>query len=235
MTVFKASDQTTVAGARVWAVAPDKMPAVKDRLNKLAGQPQEQADAAAGQTIDIIAEPLGRTDQNGILTHQFNEAGRRMLVAFKAGFLPDARPIAIGRTPGLARLAIQAPARAAVGAKVDVTVVDAATKQGVKDARVWSLTRAQAEALKGQIAAMPGQTAGETANASIERQLNIKGIFLGSTNGAGKLEPQPSFSTAGGYVLVAFKPGSAAALKGIVIVNAQPGAGKPQTSTGPAQ
>ena len=217
MTVFKASDQTKVAGAQVWAVTPDKLPAVKDRLNKLAGQPQEQADVTAGQPIDVIAVPLGRTDQNGILTHQFNEAGRRVLVAFKAGFFPDARPITIGAAAGVARLDIQAPERAAVNEKIDVTVVDAATQQGVKDARVWALTKAQAEALKSQLAPGPSQSANETAVASVESQLNVRGIFLGATNGAGKLEPQPSFPDAGAYVLVAVKAGYRPAIKGILV------------------
>jgi hypothetical protein len=217
MTVFKASDQTTVAGAHVWAVSPDKLRAVTQQLNRLAGQPQEQADAAADQAIDVIAVPLGRTDQNGILTHQFQEAGRRLLVAFKAGFFPDARPIAIGTGAGPARLTIHAPARAAVSEKIDITVVDAVKQQGIKDARVWALTKAQAEALKGRLVAGPGQSANETATASIESQLNVQGTFLGTTNGAGKLEPQPSFANAGAYVLVAIKAGYRPTIKGILV------------------
>lgn len=115
-------------------------------------------------------------------------------------------------------LGIDAPKRAEVGEKIDITVFERGTQDGVKDARVWALTRENAEAIKAEIASIKQSGDRAALESAVENALNVRGVFLGTTNGAGKVEPKPAIDKAGGYLLVAFKRGYFPGFKPIVIV-----------------
>jgi len=233
MTVFRAWNQEPVADARVWAVTSDKVPVIKDEMTKLKGKTPEEAGPAVEQALDLDAIPLGSTDSSGKIRHTFADAGRYLLVAFKAGFLPDFRQIVIAAKSSPPRLAIQGPNRAGVGEPFSVRLVRAGTQDGVKDAAVWALTREKAQTLKTQIANIKPDTDPATLQSQVESTLNAAGaIFLGSTNGDGKPDPRPSLPTAGGYLLVTLKPGFRPGLKVILITNIAPQQGSTQGNQG---
>lgn len=222
MTVFRASDQTAVAGAGVWSVAGDNITVLKDEISNLKGEPADELQAAALQALDAHATFLGYTDQSGKIFHAFNDNGRYLLATFKSGFLPGFRPIAIGRVI-LPSLTIEAPKTTVVDDKVDVTVVQKGTEEGVKDVDIWAMTPAQARALKAQISILRQSDNSTLISSTIENAIRSEGSsFLGTTNGAGKLEPQPAFPVAGGYLLVALGQGYRPALKGIFISKPAP-------------
>lgn len=215
MTVFKASDQTPMAGAEVWAVAGANITILKDALAKLKGEPADQLQAAAQQALNTRANLLGRTDASGSLLHAFNQSGRYLLVALEPGFLPGFRPIGIGRA-ALPTLVIEAPNRAAVSQKLDLTVLQQGTQEGLGDVNVWILSRAQAQALKTSISDLR-QSGNTTAILTTIEKTATAGVLLGTTNGAGKIDPQPSIQIAGGYLLIGLKHGYRPGLKAIMI------------------
>ncbi|MBI4187524.1 MAG: hypothetical protein HY530_08500 [Chloroflexi bacterium] len=214
MTVFRSWDQETVEGATVWAIAPDRVEALKEAAARLrkdnrpaAEEPDYDALLSAHGTV------IGQTDGSGKVGYSFENEGRYMLVAVKEGYLPDFRPIAIGVKP--AALAIDAPGRAEVGEQVTITVFQRGTEDAVKDAGVWAVTRDNVESLRAEIAARKQSGDREALQAATEEALSIHGIFLGTSNGSGKVHY--AFENAGGYLLVAFKRGYLPGLKPIAI------------------
>jgi hypothetical protein len=221
MTVFYSVNQTTVEGAGVWAVSADKIEVVKREIEAIENKAANEIAAAAEQVLDVHANLLGRTGPDGKILYTFMKEGRYLLVAFKPGFCPDLRPIAIGVLPAARpALVIETPRRAGPGEKFDVTVTEKRTGDAVKDAKVWALSPEKAEAVKAQMDTLKQNTGANSLEAAVENTLAISGVFLGSTNGAGKLEPQPSLEDAGVYVLVTFKPGFWPAWRAILIASA---------------
>ncbi|HEX9896875.1 MAG TPA: hypothetical protein VGA85_04340 [Dehalococcoidales bacterium] len=216
ITVFQCSDQTPVSGAGVWALTPEKLEPIKGQLPKNKGNDDSgNQDKQYEELLGVHGTFLGRTDALGKLWYTFNDAGRYTLVTFKAGYWPDMRVIVIGNPSGtVPRLVIDAPNRAEVGEKITITVTQKDTQEPVKDAGVWALSRDKAESLK---AAISSQKAGDqdALATQIESALNVSGIFLGTTNGAGKLGY--AFENAGGYLLVTFKRGCLPGFKPILI------------------
>jgi hypothetical protein len=213
-TVFQCSDQTPVEGAGVWAFTPYKAEAVKQQISKLRGT----LDAATVEsTLGANGAFLGYTDASGKVWHTFSESGRFVLATYKAGYWPDWRIIAVGVKPVVWQaLSIDAPRKANTGEQVTITVSERGTQEPVKDARVWALTREQAESLKNEIAASRQSGDQATLRALIEDSLNSNGIFLGSTNGSGKVHYK--FEKAGVYILVTYKAGYWPGLKPIAVV-----------------
>jgi len=112
-------------------------------------------------------------------------------------------------------LAIDAPRRAEVGETVTMTVSQRGTEDPVKDANVWALTRSQATTLKAELATI--RESGDQASlmTAVEERLRIEAIFIGTTNGAGKV--RYAFENAGGYLLVALKKDHFPGFRPIVI------------------
>jgi hypothetical protein len=79
-----------------------------------------------------------------------------------------------------------------------MTVTERGSGDAVKDAAIFALTREQAEALKQSLEGVRGQ-----ADVDYEAMVSGHGIFLGMTNGAGKLSY--TFDEEGGYLLIAVK------------------------------
>ncbi len=206
MTVFQCSDQTPVAGAGVWAVSPDRVESLKGEMSNLKNLSPADQDNKSEEFLNLHGIFIGRTDATGKVWHTFNTAGSYMLVTFKPGYWLDMRVIVVGKPSGtIPRLVIDAPNRAEVGERITITATDKATNEPVKDAGVWALGREKAEAIKAQFSTQSTAADQDALAAEVENALNINGIFLGTTNGAGKLNY--TFENAGGYLLVTFKRG----------------------------
>ena len=206
MTVFQCSDQTTVEGADVWAVAPDRAELIKGEMSNLKNLNPADQDKKSEELLNLHGIFIGRTDATGKVWHTFNTTGSYMLVTFKPGYWPDMRVIIVGKPSGtIPRLVIDAPNRAEVGEKITITVTEKANQEPVKDAGVWALNREKAETIKAQFSTQSTVTDQDALAADVENALNINGIFLGTTNGAGKLNY--AFENSGGYLLVTFKRG----------------------------
>jgi hypothetical protein len=146
---------------------------------------------------------LGRTDEEGELTHAFAEPGGYLLVAVKRGYLPGFTPIGIGNTSRA--LAIDAPRAARVGEPVTLTVFLRGALEPVEDAGIWALTQDEAEVLKEEMAALRQDTSISAEEKDYEALISVHGSLLGRTNDNGQL--RHAFSEPGRYFLVAVKSG----------------------------
>ncbi|NIO06702.1 MAG: hypothetical protein GTO40_01455, partial [Deltaproteobacteria bacterium] len=80
--------------------------------------------------VDIHGDFLGRTDEDGELTHAFAEAGGYLLVAVKRGYIPGFSPIGVGIKPKA--IGLHAPWRALVGQEVTITAFQRGTQEPVE-------------------------------------------------------------------------------------------------------
>lgn len=212
MTVFQCSDQTPVFGAGVWALSPEKMESIKNQLSNN----QEVTDEQRESLLNAHGTFIGYTDESGKIWHSFTDDGRYSLVTSKAQYWPDRRLIVVGSPSGSrSHLVIDAPNRAEPGEKITITVTENNGQDPVKDAGVWAVTRDAAESLKEEIAAAKTSADPTAIQTQIETSLNLHGIFLGMTNGAGKI--QYAFENTGNYLLVTFKSGYLPGFKPIII------------------
>ena len=224
ISVFRCSDQQSVEGAAVWLVSQDKAEILRREIATAKANNSSNAEQDDYESLlSMHGTSLGRTDDEGKVWHSFDTAGAYILVAVIGGYLPDSRPIAVGMLPRA--LAIDAPKRAEVGEDVTITVFQRGTEEPVKDAGVWALTREDAESLKANMVGVREGGDNTAIDAAIEEALNVHGIFLGTTNGAGKVHY--AFEDAAGYLLVAFKRGYFPGWRPIVIVT-------PLTASGPS-
>ena len=215
MTVFQCSDQEPVEGASVWLITRDRLEVVRQEMAAVKGSNGLSAEQEDYESLlSIHGTPLGKTDVEGKVWHSFDSAGRYLLIAVMRGYFPDSRPIAVGMLPRA--LAIDAPRRAEVGENVTITVFQRGTEEPVKDAGVWAFSREDAESLKANMSSVRESGDQEALNAAIEEAGDIHGIFLGTTNGAGKVKY--AFEDDGGYLLVTAKRGYFPGWKPIVIV-----------------
>lgn len=123
MTVFERWTHERVEGAGVWAFRENSIDVLKDKMTEL-----RKADEVAAQSYDYEpligahGEFLGRTNQDGQLTHAFDRAGNYYLVTWKSGYLPAFAPITI---KGLNKtLILRVPDVATVGQVVTMTVYE---------------------------------------------------------------------------------------------------------------
>ena len=204
--VFQRENQNPVPGAGVWALTREKAEEVKKAVSAQTSVADIDYEALLGSHGNF----LGWTGGDGRLVHTFRESGQYILVAAKKGYVPDFSPLAVRGAP-VDALVIKAPQVSPVGEMVTMTVTQRGTAEPVKDAGVWALTPAEAEALKTRIA---GTNA--TADIDIESTLRGSGILIGKTNGNGEVKYK--FDTAGRYVLVTAKQGYIPGYTGIAIV-----------------
>jgi hypothetical protein len=204
MTVYQRGTGQPVEKAGVWAATRDKVEALKQDIAAL-----RESDSVSAAEMDyesmanIYGIYLGHTDENGQLSHAFEEAGGYLLVAVKRGYIPGFAPIRIGDTPKA--LAIRAPQSAKVGEEVTMTVYQRGTGEPVEKAGVWAVTRDNVEALKQNMTALRENDTISAAEMDYESMANIYGIYLGHTDENGQLSH--AFEEAGGYLLVAIKGG----------------------------
>lgn len=102
-------------------------------------------------------------------------------------------------------LAIVAPWVAPVGQEISMRVFLRANQEPVEAAGVWLLTREKAEALRAEMVALREDASLAAEEQDHEALMNIYGTFLGRTGEDGRL--YRTFEEAGGYLLVALKPG----------------------------
>ena len=224
MTVFKCSDQTPIEGSGVWMFTPEKAQAVKEQFSTTSRQ---NNSAAQEEALNINGTFLGRTDASGKVWYRFNREGRYVLATFKPGYWPDWRIIAVGNKPlSRSALVIDAPRKVEIGEHVTIKVNERGTQEPIKDAKVWAVTREQTSLIKNEISGLRESGDQTTLQAEIENSLNLYGIYLGSTNGDGKVHY--AFQNTGGYLLIGYKFGYWPGLRPILVVQ-----GLPKTTSAP--
>jgi hypothetical protein len=202
ITVFERRTGELVEGAFVFALSPGAAEALKAEIAVF-----REDEAVAATEIDyeslvrMYGELLGITDENGEVQHTFDTAGRYLLVAVKANYLPGFTHITI--RPAVKALGIKAPATAPVGEEVTITVFERGTGELVEGALVFALSRDNAEALKAEIATL--REDGVTAAADVDYEVLARayGELIGITDENG--EVHHAFDEVGLYLLLAVK------------------------------
>jgi hypothetical protein len=202
ITVFERGTGALVEAAGVWALSRENAEIVKEEVSRLQEETATVEDIDYESLVGIYGEFIGWTNENGEVTHAFDEAGCYVLVAVKQGYFPAFRVIRIWTTPKA--LVIDAPKTAAVGEVVTIGVSERRTGEAVEGAFVFALSRDNAVALNEEITSI--REAGEIAAVDIDYEAlaNAYGELIGITNGAG--EVYHAFDEAGWYLLLAVKP-----------------------------
>lgn len=208
-----------VKDAGVWAVTKEVALAIKEKVAPLKGSGDRAAvEAAVESELDLHAIKIGTTNGGGkIVNYAFEKAGGYLLLAWKPGYFPGFRPIRITR-PIPKPMTIQAPFRARVGQEVTIKVTERGIGKPVAGAGVWAVPEDAVQGLKDKLAALKQNADAPSAEAAAETELNASGFMIGVTDDAGKVEY--AFAKAGGYLLVAWKPGYLPAFRPILIVPA---------------
>ena len=116
-------------------------------------------------------------------------------------------------------LAIQSPRQATVGQTVTIRVIGPISREPVEGAGVWAFTRDEAKAIQEKIAGLRQSNADDaTIQAAVQTGLDAHGGRIGTTDANGKVTH--AFHNAGGYLLVAWKPGYWPAFQPIVVLGA---------------
>ncbi len=102
-------------------------------------------------------------------------------------------------------LAIVAPWGGFVGKELQMTVFLRENQEPFPGAGVWAVTREEMQALKEDLAKLREDASQPADEKDYEKVIEARGIFLGRTNGDGKLKH--IFEQAGQYILVAAKRG----------------------------
>jgi len=227
LTVFQRLTEEPVEEAGVWALTRDEAEALREEMIALREDSSiapEEKDYEA--VVSLYGTFLGRTDEDGQLTHAFTEAGGYLLVAVKQGYLPGFSPIGVRDMPKA--LAIWAPWRAPVGEEVTLTVFQRVAGEPVEGAGVWALTRDGLEVLREEIAALREDSSIAPEEKDYEAVVSLHGTFLGRTDEEGQLTH--AFAEAGGYLLVAAKKGYIPGFSPIFIK--EPAATPPEENAG---
>ena len=136
---------------------------------------------------------LGRTDEGGKVTHEFERAGAYLVVAVKKEYTPGLTKLLV-YPKSLETLTIKSPSEAEVGEEVPFVVYDGSNEEAVSGAALY---------------AFPGNlpvTLDELANGATEEFLGKwQGVFMGRTNDNGELVH--TFEDGGKYLIVALKSG----------------------------
>ena len=94
--VFERVTQSPVEGAGVWAVSRNDIPVIKEQIAQLR-ESVVTADAVVDyeSVVSLVGEFIDWTDENGEVTHTFDEPGLYLLVAVKRGYFPGFAPIVV--------------------------------------------------------------------------------------------------------------------------------------------
>jgi hypothetical protein len=204
ITVFRRVTHEPIEGALVFAVSPDAAEALQTEITTL--REDTTVDVAS---IDYEAmarrygELIGITDEYGEVQHAFDTAGRYLLIAVKAGYLPGFARINIW--PTVKALGIKAPLMARTGKEVTMVVFERRTQSPVEGAGVWAVSRDNIDVLKEQIAQLGEGVATVAADVDYESLVSLVGEFIGWTDENG--EVRHTFEEPGLYLLVAVKKG----------------------------
>ncbi len=207
MTVFERGTQEPVAGAGIWAFSRENAVSIKTQIDVSRETMQDSAQDHDFETLLNNFGPfLGRTNDDGQLTHKFEEAGDHILVTWKRGYYPGFTSILI--KPEVKSLMLRASQVAFVGKPVTMTVYERinwpvfeAAPNPIEDAHIWAVPRNEVEALRERIA---GVDSDDISAIDYESVLD-KYLHLGMTDGNGQLTY--TFREAANYVLVTWKSG----------------------------
>jgi len=180
--------------------------------------PDETAASVAGMWYGC--EDLGKTDNNGEITHTFERAGRVLLIATKEGWGPGLARMTV-KPDVVGKLVIEAPRRAKIYDPVTIKVSERNSGDAVAGADVWAVSLPwlqNAEGVRDDVGQAEGLLEQLRLNAggNITDVLNSRGVHLGQTNGDG--EVVHPFDAVGVYLLVATKSGYAPGCRLILIV-----------------
>ncbi len=205
LAVLDRASREPVADAGVWALPlgdPEALRTEIAALREAAGD----SDIDWQSFLDDRASFLGATDEESQVSATIVEEGRYLLVAFKPGYRPGLRRLLVGTRP--LALVIRAPRVALPGEEITIGVFDRASKEPVAAAGVWAIARENGGRIRSGLASLrePGNAA-----TTLEEFQSLVGdaAYLGETDPDGRR--LHTFADAGGYFLVAFKPGSRAA------------------------
>ncbi len=203
--VFDRASEEPVAEAGVWALPFDDPEAIKAEIAALR-EAAGDGEIDWQSFLDDRGSFLGTTNEDGQLGATFSEESRYLLVAFKPGYRPAFQRLLVATPPKA--LAIDVAHRVIVGEEVAITVFDRTSKQPVAEAGVWAIARENSGLIRSGLA---GLREHGNAVATLEEFETVIGdaAYLGITDQDGRL--LHTFADAGGYFLVAFKPGSRAA------------------------
>ena len=96
MVVFERRTQSPVEGAGVWVVSRDNIDALKEQMAQLReGAVTADADVDYESLVSLVGEFIGLTNENGEVSHTFDEPGLYLLVAVKRGYYPGFAPIVV--------------------------------------------------------------------------------------------------------------------------------------------
>ncbi|MFC1948766.1 hypothetical protein ACFLW0_01130 [Chloroflexota bacterium] len=204
MTVYQRGTEQPVGEAGIWAITRDNAEALKQDMAILREDTSTAAeDKDYESLVSIHGTFLGWTDDNGNLSHTFEEEGGYLLVAVKRGYIPGHAAIRIGET--IKALGIRAPYKALVGEEVTMTVFQRGTAEAVEGAGVWAISPDKFEIMRQEMAALRENADVAAAETDYESLANIYGTLLGRTDENGNLSH--TFEEEGGYLLVAVKRG----------------------------
>ncbi len=130
MTIYERFTHDPVAEAGVWAFSRDNAETVRKEIADIRSGIQADAQEYDYESIiDTYGEYLGRTNNEGQLTHAFDQTGKYILVTWKMGYWPGFASITIkDQRPALA---IRAPRYSRVGQEITMTVCERPNQAGV--------------------------------------------------------------------------------------------------------
>lgn len=203
--VVKRRAHEPVEGAEVYAIEVEKANAISIRGDNAGYSAIVEKYVALAKEQDAF---IGETDERGIVTHEFSDTGRYILIAVKDGYSPGFSRIGI--TLSMVRaLAVRAPGVAEIDKQVTIKVIERHVYKPVADAEVYAVKMSGPEEVTEAVSLNAVVIkADPTDNAEAEEYLTLakeRGIFIGTTDERGVVTH--SFGEAGRYVLVAIKDG----------------------------
>jgi hypothetical protein len=123
MTVFERWSHDPIGAAGVWALSRENAETLKKELAEIREDIIAATEANAHESLmNTYGEFLGRTNDEGKLTHVFDQTGHYVLVTWKPGYWPGFAPLNIKAERKA--LAIRAPRTAFVDQKITMTVYE---------------------------------------------------------------------------------------------------------------
>jgi hypothetical protein len=100
MAVVDRINQEAVEGAGIWALTRDKMEVLREEMTSLREDTSIAAEEKDYESlVGVHGSFLGRTNENGELNHNFDQAGAYLLVTVKRGYIPGFAPIFVRGAP----------------------------------------------------------------------------------------------------------------------------------------
>ena len=218
MAVCERQTHDPVAGAGIWALSREKAEELQTEMSKIredAAIDAEEYDYEA--LINIHGEFLGKTGEDGKLTHTFNKEGKYLLVTFKKGYRPGFAPLVIKTQPKA--LVLRAPRLAQPNKEITMNVYERPAQNAtgevapipVAGADIWAVPEEKAEEIRAQ-----------AAEADDYRSVLEKCcMWLGETDNEGKLNY--TFKVEGKYFLVTTKDGYRPGFRHLTVKNVKKG------------